>query len=230
MSSLLSRSCSFLITGSSLYSLTLRNIPTCMNYSYRNIGDLGNSFNADEAQQLRERLLELKVNMIEEEYRRPPNPELSPQRFVSELLKGLYYNADPLPDSGFRLLLRASTSRWRSALYRSVAAPLSAGEEAVASALGQAIVRPRNQFAIIAGEAEDYEISFPTDTLDYADGTCWVECRLRDNCDRLLVVMGWQLEQRKSDGSWLVDNIDWQDFRDEFRPGIGREEWMRICG
>jgi len=31
-------------------------------------------------------------------------------------------------------------------------------------------------------------------------------------------------------GAWLLDWLDWQDFRDEFRPGFGREEWMRICG
>ena len=33
-----------------------------------------------------------------------------------------------------------------------------------------------------------------------------------------------------TDDCWLLDGIDWQDFRDEFRPGLGREEWERICG
>ena len=77
-------------------------------------------------------------------------------------------------------------------------------------------------------------IDFPTDAIDYGDGTCWVECRIRrrinDDSDELLVVTGWSLKQRNVDGSWLVDGLDWQDFRDEFRPGIGREEWERICG
>jgi len=29
---------------------------------------------------------------------------------------------------------------------------------------------------------------------------------------------------------WHVHSLDWQDFRDAYRPGIGREEWERICG
>lgn len=174
--------------------------------------------------------MSLRLDLMEEEYRRPPNPDLSPQEFVAAILNGLYNNSNPLPDSGFRLLLRASTKQWRDLLYSSVAAPLSAPEEVTASALGQAMSRTNNQFAILTGEAEDFQFHFPTDPLDYADGTCWVECRLRDLDDQLLAVTGWQLEQREEDGAWLVDSIDWQDFRDDFRPGIGREEWMRICG
>lgn len=76
---------------------------------------------------------------------------------------------------------------------------------------------------------------------------CWIESRLRSPKDNtLLAVVGWSLQRRqiiqeeqKSDFGnnsnnlttcWLLDGIDWQDFRDEFRPGIGREEWERICG
>lgn len=191
------------------------------------------SFDDDmfDTQLLEERLTEMRRHLYEQELRRPPNPELSPQQFVSELLLGLYDNADPLPDSGFRLLLRASTRQWRRQLHRAVGAPATAQEETVASALGQAMGRPHNQFGILVGEGERFRITFPSDPVDYADGTCWLECRLRDaQTDHLLVVSGWQLQQRASDGAWLVDKIDWQDFRDEFRPGIGREEWMRICG
>jgi hypothetical protein len=179
---------------------------------------------------LSHRLQEMRVNIMEEDLLRPPNPDLSPQEFVLELLRALWENSDPLPDSGFRLLLRASTKERRNKLYESVGAPASADEEVVASALGEAMGRPKNQFAILVAEAEKYVSTFPSEILDYADGTCWVECRLRDSVsNELLVAIGWQLEQR-SDGAWLVDAIDWQDFRDEFRPGIGREEWMRICG
>ena len=80
--------------------------------------------------------------------------------------------------------------------------------------------------------------------------TCWIESRLRSPKDNtLLAVVGWSLQRRQiiqeDEGSssntfgnntnnlmtcWLLDGIDWQDFRDEFRPGIGREEWERICG
>jgi hypothetical protein len=92
---------------------------------------------------------------------------------------------------------------------------------------------PNYQFGILVGveDAEDYYLSFPTDLLDFEDGTCWLECHLRGKTDNaLLVAMGWDLRQRPSDGAWLVDSIDWQDFRDRYCPGIGREEWMRICG
>lgn len=69
-----------------------------------------------------------------------------------------------------------------------------------------------------------YEIEFSHDTLDYYDGTSWLECRLRDGkSDALLAVLGWSMKLRE-------DGIDWQDFRDEYRPGIGRDEWERICG
>ena len=79
---------------------------------------------------------------------------------------------------------------------------------------------------------------------------CWIESRLRSpEDDQLLVVVGWSLQKQhlgdtnndKANGfsassasslspCWLLDGIDWQDFRDDFRPGIGREEWERICG
>ena len=64
-------------------------------------------------------------------------------------------------------------------------------------------------------KAEDYyTIEFPYDTLDYYDGTAWLECRLRNKeTDTLLVVLGWSMQKRE-DGAWLVDGIDWQDFRE----------------
>jgi hypothetical protein len=192
-----------------------------------------NSNNRDDsfdAESLQQRLDLLRVRNLEEDYRRPPNPHLSPIEFIQACLHCLWSNDDPLPDSGFRLLLRASTKDWRKQLRRSVGAPVTAHEEVVASALGYAIARPNNQFAILVGEAESYVATFPTDPLEYADdGTCWVECQFRGaNDGKLLVITGWQLH--KENGAWMVDNIDWQDFRDAFRPGIGREEWMRICG
>jgi hypothetical protein len=161
----------------------------------------------------------------------PPNPDLSPHKFVANILQALFYNEDPLPDSGFRLLLRASTKSWRGMVHDAVGAPRNADQEVVASALGQAMARPNNQFGILVGEGERFVVAFPSEPLDYADGTCFVESRLRDSRnDRLFVIIGWELKQRPSDGAWLIDMIHWQDFREAFRPGIGREEWMRICG
>jgi hypothetical protein len=79
---------------------------------------------------------------------------------------------------------------------------------------------------------EPYSIQFPSDVVEDIDGeTCWVECRLRNaETGALLVAMGWNLKRRKQDGAWLVDNLDWQDFRDNYRPGVGREEWIRVFG
>lgn len=190
-------------------------------------GEIG----AEDRRILNDKLNEWRVKLLEEEVSRPPNPDLSPMEFVVALLDGLWRNSEPLPDFGFRQLIRSSTPTWRASLYRSVGAPPSADIEIVASALGEAMGRPNNQYAILLGESDqNYVYDFPSDALDYADGTCWIECRFRDTVSNdLLCATGWELQQR-DDGAWLVDGIDWQDFRDQFRPGVGREEWMRICG
>jgi len=97
--------------------------------------------------------------------------------------------------------------------------------------LGASIERPGNQFTILVGGGEGirYVIDFPQETLDYYDGSAWLECRLRDDrTDALLAVLGWPMRRREGDGAWLIDGIAWQDFRDDYRPGIGREEWERI--
>jgi len=183
--------------------------------------------------QLRERIQQLKVNMLEDELTRPPNAKLGPTQFVDKILEGLRDPFDPVPDAGFRRLLRASTPQWRAKILQMIGAPADAPEEMVASALGAALARPNQQFGILVGtdDSEDYYVSFPTDLVDNLDGTCWLEARLYGvTDDELLVITGWELQQRPSDGAWLVASIDWQDFRDAYRPGLGREEWERICG
>jgi len=88
--------------------------------------------------------------------------------------------------------------------------------------------KPDNQFAILLGKAEDYVTVFPSDPVEYGDGTSWVEVRLRDaKDDELLVTMGVQLQQRESEGQWLVSKLDWQGFRDQFYPGLSGREWLR---
>jgi len=140
---------------------------------------------------------------------------------------------------------------WKDVLRKSVGAPVGTEEELIFRALSTSMERDNNQFGILVGLGTDfdsnindnpsdefateddgyYTVEFPWDTLDYYDGTAWVECRLRDKqSDTLLVVLGWSMEQRDGDGAWLIDGIDWQDFREKYRPGIGREEWERICG
>jgi hypothetical protein len=197
---------------------------------YGSAGDYAGGSEADEAWRiLKVRLQRLRLDVLETELQRPPNPQLSACDFVQLLLQCILEYEDPLPEAGFRLLLRTATEDWKRTLYKSVGAPGHANEEVVASALGGAIARPDNQYALLVGEAEDYVISFPFEPLDYYDGTAWVECRLRDKqTNSLLVTTGWELRQNK-EGAWMVAGLDWHDFRDRYRPGVGREEWMRLC-
>lgn len=188
----------------------------------------GNKFAENaEYDNLYRRIRQMRVEILEQEMHRPPNADLSPTEFVVQVLSALLHPDDPIPDSGFRVLLRSSTPGWRRLVQRSVGAPDGVGEEAVVSALGSAFSHPRNPYAILVStdDVEKYELSFPSEILDFEDGTCWLTCRLRkkDNGSPL-VSMGWQLIRRPSDGAWLVDRIDWKDFRDEFQPGIGKEE------
>ena len=189
---------------------------------------------------LQERIGQLRLKIMEEDVRRPPNSNLNPRQFVEAVLEGLFYNEDPRPDAGFMLFLRCSTEQWASKVLRSIGAPQTANLDTVASALGAAIARPHNQFAILVGdnldendydpEERNFNVHFPGETLDFLDGTAWINVEFRDKKDNsLLVLMGWQLCQR-DDGAWLIDQIDWQDYRDEYRPGIGREEWMPYEG
>uniref|UniRef100_A0A7S1UZ34 Uncharacterized protein n=1 Tax=Grammatophora oceanica TaxID=210454 RepID=A0A7S1UZ34_9STRA len=185
---------------------------------------------------LHQRVRDMRISVLEDEMARPPNAELSPTEFVRAILMALKCPDDPVPDSGLRMLLRASTKNWRSQVYQAIGASPSAvvEEDVAASALGAALARPKNQFGILVGaeDSEDYYLDITSmNELDFQDGSCWVECRLRQkDTDKLLAVLGWELEQRLSDKAWVVDGIQWQDFRDDFRPGIGREEWMRVCG
>ena len=182
----------------------------------------------------------------------PPNDTLSEVDFVKAVLDALRYDAannrygvessgtDVSYDSGPSVLLRSSTPEWSDVIRRFVGvAPIKHGVdqeeyfESVASALASALGRVDNQFNILLGQppAPKYVASFPTDPVEQDEDAAWVECRLRDaESDELLVVSGWDLKRREEDGAWLIDGLDWQDFRDGFRPGIGREEWERICG
>ncbi|KAL3906208.1 MAG: hypothetical protein SGILL_009362 [Bacillariaceae sp.] len=191
------------------------------------------------------------------QWRQPPTALLDdPVDFISALLDALQRTSNH-DGGGALVLLESSTDSWRKVLVTSVGVPnntddskTSISNEQVAPTLQAALERPDNQFAILmsrqaatasANESSTTPLSkstvmwhFPSDPLDFHDGTCWVESRLRetidDTSDELLVAAGWSLERRTSDGAWLLDGVDWQDFREDFRPGIGREEWERICG
>ncbi|CAB9506791.1 expressed unknown protein [Seminavis robusta] len=152
----------------------------------------------------------------------------NPRAVVADLLEALLKDDDA--HQCIQLLLHSSTHQWRSKIYDAIGAPAGANENTVAGALAHAMHNHNSQFAILLGQAdESYVADFPSDTVETGgDGRCWLECRLYDRNDgELLVVSGWDLQQDSVSGDWLVDRIDWQDFRDAFYPGIGREEWAR---
>lgn len=185
----------------------------------------------------------------------PPSPQFTEVEFIRAVLEALrndddsYSKAKELDsppalsaDSGPYVLLRSSTAEWFDVTRRFVGVvPYSCTDMdddndyvvQVASALASSLSRSNNQFHILTGRepAPKYVATFPTDPVEQDEETSWLECRLRDaTTDELLVVSGWDLKRREDDGAWLIDGLDWQDFRDGFRPGIGREEWERICG
>lgn len=182
------------------------------------------SFNGADLAILQDRIRSLKVSILEDELNRPPNKTITPSELIREILHGLLNPFDPLPEAGFRLILRTATKNWRKKILQSVGANDHSDIEIVASALGTAIGRPDNQFAILVGEGEDFILEM-SEPLNFGE-ECWLECKLRGKkSSELLVITGWNL--LLEDGMWLVDNVEWQDFREQFRPGIGREEWLR---
>jgi hypothetical protein len=141
-----------------------------------------------------------------------------------DVVASALHEAMARPDNQFALLLEETTS-----------ASAAAAHHQQQTATSTASRSSRHHHDDREEEKEEeiaYRISFPHEALDYADGTCWLECQLRstNDDDKLLVSTGWELRRRASDNAWLVDRIDWQDFRDAFRPGIGRQEWTRVCG
>lgn len=176
---------------------------------------------------LMERVKEMRNSMYEHDIKLMQ--QLSPEHFVRNILVSLRDSDAILADSGLKFLLKYSTPKWKRKIFNSIGAPYDASDEIAAQALGAAIGRPNNQYGILVNESDgDFMISFSSDIVALDDSSCWVECRFINPKDgSLLVMTGWELELSDDKNFWLIDRIDWQDFRDTFRPGIGREEWMR---
>ena len=147
---------------------------------------------------------------------------------VLDSLKQLLEHLDG-PDGG-RKLYQASSPSWQAAIQAAVGAPGTANANLVADALQQAMARPHNQFAILMGnhdDNQDFEAIFPTDPVVNDDSAIWVECQLRETgTNELLVDMGLNLIQTEN-GEWKIDDLQWQDFRDAFYPGLSGREWLR---
>lgn len=139
---------------------------------------------------------------------------------MKDLLEGLHGT-----DAGMKLLA-ASSDSWRKAIYSAVAAPDHAEDASVAKSLQNKMQKPDSQFAILT-KSNAFEANFPSDpVIQYEDSTAWIECRLREKeTDKLLVTMGISLVLEND--KWLISALDWQDFRDEFYPGLSGREWLR---
>ena len=79
------------------------------------------------------------------------------------------------------------------------------------------------QYALLR---EEYTADLDDDVLVLGD-EAFLRVRLEDASDAH-VTLGWELRLQR--GCWLTSRWHWHDFRPEFHPGIGEEEWTRICG
>ena len=166
-------------------------------------------------QQLQSRIDEMMAETLwEAQSKGPPNPELGPVEFVQAVLDALDHPDDPLPDSGFRTLIRSSSKKWREQTRRSIGAPPEASEDAIARGLSHAMGRPGSPFALMTDAASDggccVHVAFPSDVLDFEDGTAWIECvfyRCVGINETPMLATKWSLVQRESDGAWLIDGI-----------------------
>jgi hypothetical protein len=175
---------------------------------------------------LQERVDEMRLACLERDWQRPPNAALAPEQFCTSLLGALQTPDDPWPDAGFRTLLRCSTINWKEALYQSVGAPFpQTGEEQVASALASAMGSRINRYQLLV--QPNVLIDFPKEPLDFYDGTCWIECRLllvtSGRKATAVALLGFSLLQQE--GAWMLDDMTWQDLRDQPRSGWQEQTW-----
>ena len=158
--------------------------------------------------------------------RGPPNAELGPVEFVQAVLSALEHPDDPFPDHGFRTLIRSSSKKWREQTRKSIGAPPEASEDAIARGLSHAMSRPGSPFALMVDAASDGDcclhVSFPSDVLDFEDGTAWILCAFQGINKTPILVTKWSLVRRESDGAWLIDEILFNNLSREEQI---EEEW-----
>jgi hypothetical protein len=129
------------------------------------------------------------------------------------------------------VLLRLASDRFKLQLRWLVGSSQKAG------VLSSVFRNPDSQFHLLMCS---YDHHFPLDTYHIDDNRVFVDVQFDapeggggDGKGRkwqgMLAKLGFEMVRRE-DGVWLFDSIIWHDFRDGFRPGIGQEEWPRICG
>mmetsp|Transcript_248 Transcript_248/g.379 ORF Transcript_248/g.379 Transcript_248/m.379 type:complete len:262 (-) Transcript_248:74-859(-) len=173
---------------------------------------------------LQERVQQMRlIACLERDMERPPSTALTAKQFCTALLESLQN-----PHAGFRTLLRCSTDRWKTALYRAVGAPSRASPEQVASALASAVVRPNQYYRLLVQQPQS-KFDFPKgEPLDFYDGTCWMECRLFSSSSEHpqggAAMLGFALVQDEA-GAWMLDDLIWHDLQDQPRSGWQEQTW-----
>ena len=157
------------------------------------------------------------------------NSNSTPQEVISTTIKALKANDVPVKDSGTSLLLRFSSDKFKLQMRWMI------GTAQSAAVLSASIRKSNSQYNLLFCP---YDFSFPSDTYYIDNGRAFQEVQfescqdsstLRPGGVSLLAKLGWELI-RDEEGCWRTDMISWHDFRDEYRPGEGQEEWPRFCG
>ena len=152
-----------------------------------------------------------------------PDPALTPSEVIALTLFALRHNDEPEPHTGAATLRRFSTPDF--VLAGMPTAPWAP------QALSALLTSPASQYNLLL---QDYELSLPSDTVFADERHCFQEVQIDAlGGGPMLAKLGWELERSEAPeqrGCWLTCSVAWQDFRDGFRPGIGREEWTRAYG
>ena len=176
-------------------------------------------------------LLRKRVSRVKEDSLVVPGVGLEPEQVISQTLKLLQHNDEPYCNAGVEVLLRLASDRFKLQLRWLVGSSQKAG------VLSSVFRNPDSQFHLLMCS---YDHHFPLDTYHIDDNRVFVDVQFDapeggggDGKGRkwqgMLAKLGFEMVRRE-DGVWLFDSIIWHDFRDGFRPGIGQEEWPRICG
>jgi len=135
-------------------------------------------------------------------------------------------------DGGAELWMRFAHRRFALAAIEPWGAP----------ALARAVRDPASQYALLTDRR--LCVDFPSEAVervtDAGLARVWHEVEMLLVPDGAIdgpfgmdgftaAKLGWECEWDATRG-WLTRRISWHDFRPAFRPGIGQEEWPRVCG
>jgi len=109
-----------------------------------------------------------------------------------------------------------------------------------ATSLAIAVSDPSSQYHLLVDDR--LGVVFPSEPVFWEDGAlerCWLEVALElsfegDPHGFTAAKLGWECERPAAMASdlqgWRTSSITWHDFRPDFTPGLGQEDWPRICG